>query len=64
MKALILSVSKSLRNWERDLNPKPSARRIQTRQEKQEVNDDVLTFDRLVVICMSKLKMYDLNTIK
>ncbi|WP_208612579.1 hypothetical protein, partial [Corynebacterium kefirresidentii] len=45
-------------------NPKPSARRVQTRQEKQEVNDDVLTFDKVVIICMSKLKMYDLTKIE
>ena len=47
----------------RPFKPKP-ARRIQTRQEKQEVNDDVLTFDRVVVVCMSKLKIYDLQRIE
>ena len=45
------------------VNPKPSARRVQ--EEQEEINDDdVMTYDRLIVLCMSKLKIYNLKDIE
>ncbi|MFV5930755.1 MULTISPECIES: hypothetical protein [Staphylococcus] len=46
------------------VNPKPSARRVQEEQEEEINDDDVMTYDRLIVLCMSKLKIYNLKDIE
>ena len=43
-------------------NPKPRSEKIQ--KEQQEVDEEILTFDRIVILCMSKLKIYDLDVIE
>ena len=43
-------------------NPKPRSEKIQ--KEQQEVDEERLTFDRIVILCMSKLKIYDLDVIE
>ena len=47
-------------------NPKPSARQIQTSEERQqeEIENEPLTYEKIIVLCMSKLKIYDLKRIE
>ena len=44
------------------IRDRPRSEKIQ--KEQQEVEGELLTFDRIVILCMSKLKLYDLDVIE